>query len=412
MDIRKGQRLALLDVVGNASVFQVSLEIGGIAVDFACFGLDSGQRLANDAYMTFFNQPKTPCGSVELTAQNQGAAVFECRLGHLPYSIDRLVFTATVDGDGSLNAVANGALTFLANQHEHARFAFTGQDFLDEKAVMVGELYRKDGGWRFAANGQGFNGGLAALVQHFGGVVAETEPTAKSKVPLEKKIAETAPKLVSLAKKATLSLEKHRLTDIVARAGLVLDASGSMRRQYQEGKVQSVIDRLLPLAVHFDDDGALDIWAFSSKVKSLPPATVGNYADYIDSTERGWKNWGLMSVNNEPAVIKQAIAHFKDSQLPVFIIFISDGGISKNSEIKKLLTEAAALPIFWQFVGIGGHNYGVLEKLDTMTGRIVDNCGFFALDHLDSVSEQELYDLLLGEFPLWLKAARQRGIVN
>lgn len=412
MDIRKGQRLTLSELIGATAVFQVELTVTGGYVDFACFGLDAGQKLADDAYMTFFNQPKTPCGAVDLVSQQPDSAVFSCQLERLPSKIDRLVFTAAIGAEQTMAAIGTGQLVIQHAGRPLAQFAFSGQDFRDEKAVMIGEIYRKDGAWRFAANGQGFNGGLAALVAHFGGVVAEPAPApASGKPSLEKKIAATAPQLVNLAKKATLSLQKHRLTDIVARVGLVLDASGSMAKQYHTGKVQAVIDRLLPLAVHFDDDGALDVWAFSTQVKVLPPATLGNFADYIAATDRGWRHWGLMSTNNEPAVIRQVIAHYQNSPLPVLVIFVSDGGVNQNAEIKKLLTEAAALPIFWQFVGIGGRQYGVLEKLDTMTGRIVDNCGFFALDHLDSVSEQQLYDLLLGEFPLWLTAARQKGVL-
>jgi tellurite resistance protein TerA len=56
----------------------------------------------------------------------------------------------------------------LNNGAEAARFRFQGSDFGPEKAILVAELYRKDG-WRFAAIGQGFAGGLSALLKHFGG---------------------------------------------------------------------------------------------------------------------------------------------------------------------------------------------------------------------------------------------------
>jgi hypothetical protein len=46
-----------------------------------------------------------------------------------------------------------------------------------------------------------------------------------------------------------------------------------------------------------------------------------------------------------------------------------------------------------------------------MGGRVVDNCGFFALDDLNSVSEQELYDRLLSEFLLWLNTAKNKHII-
>jgi stress response protein SCP2 len=417
VNISKGQRVALtslFETPAQADYFQIGLSVSGNkeTIDFACFGLDSQQKLSDDAYMTFFNQPKTPCAAVELSTPTGDLSGFICQLAKLPAKIDKLVFTAAVDGSQSMRQIANGHLRFLIAGKEVARFAFAGSDFQDEKAVMLGELYRKDGAWRFNAIGQGFNGGLAELVRYFGAEVNDElyAPVALPKLSLEKKLA-SSPQLISLAKKATLSLEKHHLTDTIARVGLVLDASGSMMSQYRIGKVQEVIERLLPLAVHFDDDGELDVWAFSRKVLELPPATLRNHADFIDTVKGGWRNWDMMSINNEPEVIKAVIKHYKTTLLPVFVIFISDGGVSQNKIIKELLTNAAHLPIFWQFVGIGGRNYGVLEQLDTMAGRIVDNCGFFALDDLYSVSEQALYDRLLSEFPLWLKEAKNKHIL-
>ena len=47
-------------------------------------------------------------------------------------------------------------------------FPLSAKQFDKQKAVMLGELYLKDV-WRFSAIGQGFNGGLSALLKHFGG---------------------------------------------------------------------------------------------------------------------------------------------------------------------------------------------------------------------------------------------------
>ena len=43
---------------------------------------------------------------------------------------------------------------------------------------------------------------------------------------------------------------------------------------------------------------------------------------------------------------------------------------------------------------------------------MVDNCNFFSLDRIDSVSDERLYELLLEEFPDWLKAAKQHQIIE
>ena len=415
MQLRRGQRLPLtaLTPLLIAKPFRISLTIAGMAsdVDYACFGLDAQGKLSDERYMVFYNQPESPCNAIKIGQSNNGSVAFDCYLADLPTSIERLVFTAVLNGTAVMGQIHDSYLRLAVDGEDAGCFAFSGADFQDEKAVMLGEIYRKTDDWRFCAIGQGFAGGLAALVQHFGGEIADEPVQAPLVLSLEKKIAGVAPKLVDLAKKVTVSLVKHRLAATVARIGLVLDASGSMRAQYGQGKVQQLIDRLLPLAVHFDDDGVLDVWAFSHKPIILPPATLQNYADYIVSAQNGWRHWGMMGANNEPAVIEQVIRYYKSTDLPVFIIFISDGGVSQNAAIKKLLVDAASLPLFWQFVGIGGRNYGVLEKLDTLSGRIVDNCGFFALDDIDSISEQALYDRLLSEFPLWLEAAKFRHII-
>lgn len=234
---------------------------------------------------------------------------------------------------------------------------------------------------------------------------------------LIKTCADQNPKLVDLAKKASVSLIKKDLTDIKANVIVVLDASGSMYHQYRKGHVQQVLDRLVPLATHFDSDGVLDCWAFASNFKCLTPITLKNVNGYL--TSEGLKtdgsNIGIGCSNNEPLVITDVIDTYLKSgtTLPTYVIFITDGGIGSQTsqQIESQLKEASKLGIFWQFVGIGGSNYGILERLDDMPGRIVDNCDFFSISSLDSVTTTELYDSLLNEFPQWLKDAKSKGVI-
>jgi tellurite resistance protein TerA len=183
----KGQRLALSGLV-TGNVVQLGLASAGVPLDFACFGLDAAGKLSDERYMTFFNQPRTPCGGVEAAAPSGDAAGFSYQLERLPVSIDRLVVTAAIDGDATMAQLGSGYLRLLDGGRELARFAYAGADFAQEKAVMLGEFYRKDGGWRFMAVGQGFNGGLDALVAHFGGEVAQAvaEPAPAPKISLSK----------------------------------------------------------------------------------------------------------------------------------------------------------------------------------------------------------------------------------
>lgn len=415
MQINQGQRVPLSNLIpGHLLTLTVSIQ-SPLTIDIACFGVDAQGKLSDDRYMVFFNQPATPCGSVKLS----GSGDFQLNLAGLPASIERLVFTASIDGAGAMRDI--GASTFTIKSptgDTAATCAFSGTTFAAEKAIMVADIYRKNGEWRLASNLQGFNEGLDALVKHFGGEVADAPavaPAPTSTVSLEKKIAAAAPHLVSLAKKAQVSLEKAKLTHVKARVALVLDASGSMNSQYSKGRVQEVVNRLLPLAVHFDDDGAIDCWAFAAKPQKLSEITLANHKDFIVTDNGGWRGWSVGSrINDEPKVMEQVIAYYQKTgdRTPVYVLFISDGGVHENRKITKLMVEAAKLPVFWQFVGVGGRGYGILEKLDDMDGRVVDNCSFFALDDLHQISEEQLYDQLMEEFPSWIKEATAKGILG
>jgi stress response protein SCP2 len=91
-----------------------------------------------------------------LPSTGKDSTTFQIDLALLPASIDRLVITAAIDGTGTMNQLRDGSyLRFIANGQESSRFNFSGKDFAEEKALMLGELYRKNGEWRFCAVAQG-----------------------------------------------------------------------------------------------------------------------------------------------------------------------------------------------------------------------------------------------------------------
>jgi stress response protein SCP2 len=387
----------------------------GVEADATAYLLTAAGKVRGDQDMVFYNQPEGAGGAVRLTAQGNPAAFF-ADLPKMPAEIARILFCLTLDGGARFGVLADARIRVESGG---AALSFRpDRAGAIEAAMILGELYRRDGGWKFRAVGQGFDGGLAPLARSFGIMVDEAAPApppapAATSVSLEKRVADKAPQLVNLAKTAAVSLEKNRLATAKAQVALVLDTTGSMTQRYLTGTVQAVVDRILPLAVHFDDDGALDVWAYAEKPGRLTPITLDNVRDYIAREGGGWRKWPLGGrYNDEPAVIRPLMDAYARSALPTYIVFISDGGVSRNREIEALLREAASLPIFWQFVGIGGRNYGVFEKLDTMAGRVVDNCNFFALDDLSDVTDAELYDRLLGEFPMWLQEARRAGVLR
>lgn len=416
--LMRGQKIKLATLT-SATNLEIGLAVAaplGMSFDISCFGVDAQEQLSDDRYFIFYNQKTTPCGGLSAIGTGNGDQErFQLNLLRLPSTIYKLVFTMTVDGEGNMAQLKEGYLRLRDGRNELARFLFRGTDFQTEKAVIVGEIYRKDS-WRLAAVGQGFNGGLSALLQHFGGQESAAPPPRSTRlVSLEKRIEKEAPQLVSLAKTLTVSLEKKKLQDVTAKVALVLDASGSMISQYERGDLQLVVEKVVPIATHFDDDGELDTWAFADKAHALSAVTIKNVKGYVSNEWGGWRQWMNRlnaAINNEPAVMAQVIKFYQRSPLPAYVIFLSDGGVGYNAQIEKLLIESSKYPIFWQFVGLGGSNYGILEHFDTMRGRVVDNCNFFALDDIHRISNSELYDRLLNEFPDWLKAARVKAIVR
>lgn len=434
----RGQKIKLSDLADLTQpvILEVQLD-APFSVDTASFGLDGQYRLSDERYMTFYNQPVTPCNAVRLVASEANTSRFQIELSKANPKIEHFVFTLAIDGQGTMAQLKQSKISlFNAQGKQIADFEVTGRIFQQERALMLLEIYRKDHIWRLAAVAQGFNEGLDALIRHFGGEVAEdnsspTEtkpslpqsatPAPASTIDLKKKIAlEKAEKtgsqaIVDLTKKSMIQLEKNNLLAVQARVALVLDASGSMDNQYKRGDVQKVVDRLMPLAINFDNDGSFECWAFAQKTTQLDDVTLNNASNFINTAQRGWRNWSVGARYNEeiPAIeaVIQYYSQFKDN-LPVYVLFISDGGVGNAKQMQRILSNAAKLPLFWQFVGIGGRNYGVLEKLDDMTGRVVDNCNFFALDTITSIPDEKLYELLLEEFPDWLKQASLKNIIG
>lgn len=423
--------------------FEAHFVAHGLALDLASFALDANGQLVGEPYMTFFNQPATPCGGVRvgngLVAGQAGAQGFVFELARLPASVERVVITASIDGSGVMAQLQSGYLRLQAGGDEFVRFAFTGADFASERALMVGEIYRRNGEWRFMAVGQGFDGGLDVLVRHFGGAVeaapAPVPRPASSGVNLEKRLQQQAPQLVSLVKSATVSLQKVGLQAHRAKVCLVLDISGSMGALYRRGLVQQFAERILALGCKFDDDGEIDVFLFGRNVHHVDAMGLANFSGFVQRTIARHPLEGDTRYGAALEAVRRF--YFPDGQggerrapqragLPVYVMFVTDGGTSDQAMAERQVRWSSHEAIFWQFMGIGkgrksksrklasfaDSDFPFLESLDELPGRLVDNANYFSVASPDDYSDADLYDLLMTEYPDWLKAARGAGILN
>lgn len=233
-----------------------------------------------------------------------------------------------------------------------------------------------------------------------------------------RKIEETAPALVSLYKSAAISLRKHGLEGGRAAVYLVLDYSGSMRPYYEDGSVQALADRVLGLSAHLDDDGRVPVVFFSTEVDAVEEISLAGHEGRVTAIAAGLGHMGKTAYD---AAMEAVIDHYLDSgsSAPALVIFQTDGGPLNKVATERYLCKAARLPLFWQFVGFGNtrsSQFDFLRRLDELpvpAARVVDNAGYFhAGPDPRAVTDAELYDRLLGEFPAWLAAARAAGIVR
>lgn len=228
-------------------------------------------------------------------------------------------------------------------------------------------------------------------------------------------LAKRAPGLIDLNKKAAISLEKHSLSGVSAAVYLVGDHSGSMRQHYSTGAVQQLAERVLAAAVEFDDDGSIPVILFDSIAHPAVEVSIDDYQGSIDRAKDAAGHWGT---TDYAAAMRAVINHYKASgaTAPAFVVFQTDGSPDNRRAAEKLLCEASTLPIFWQFIGFGNDSFEFLRKLDDLAvpaKRAVDNAGFFAAgSNPQAMSAEDLYDNLMNEFPSWLRAARQQGIVQ
>ncbi|GAA0514340.1 VWA domain-containing protein [Deinococcus depolymerans] len=418
LTLQTGQKARLSDL--GSGTLSVTARVTGPApeYDLILFGLDDHDRLSDDRYMVFYNQPRSPEGALTLQGRAPGEQTFTADLNALPAGVRRLSLAATVDGGATFAQIDHADVTLRMDGVPVASYRVTGQDFQQERAVMLLDVYHRDV-WRVWAVGQGFNGGLDALVRHFGGEVADTPAPPAAPVNLRKerqrvlleKAEATSPHLVSLIKTANVSLEKRGLGEALYRVNLVLDISGSMSREYRSGAVQALAERALALAARLDDDGQVDVYLFGIRAHRAGSLSLDNARGFVDrlnvKLEAGTHYSPVMQLVREDA--RQA-----GGTTPTLVLFITDGGSSNRDAVIRQMTDASHEPIFWKFMGIdqGGVNFNFLEKLDDLRGRAVDNADFFSVPAPITIPDAPLFDLLVNELDTWQAAARAARILR
>ena len=187
VSLLKGQKVDLTK--GNPGLSKIMVGLGwdtnkydggfDFDLDAAAFLLNAGGKVNADSDFIFYNNKLHESGAVEhmgdnLTGEGEGDdEVINVDLSKIPANVDKIDFTVTIHEAEqrcqNFGQVSNAYIRVVndANGTELIRFDL-GEDFSVETAIVVGELYRNGGEWKFNAIGAGFSGGLAALCRNFG----------------------------------------------------------------------------------------------------------------------------------------------------------------------------------------------------------------------------------------------------
>ncbi len=186
ISLTKGQKIDLTK--GNPGLSKILVGLGwdvnkydggsAFDLDASAFLLNANGKLQDPKDMVFFNNLKHSSGSVihtgdNLTGEGEGDdEQIKVDLSKIPASVEKIDFTVTIyEADSrkqNFGQVSNAFIRIVdeSNGKELIRYDL-GEDFSVETAVVVGELYRHSGEWKFSAIGSGFKGGLQALRNNF-----------------------------------------------------------------------------------------------------------------------------------------------------------------------------------------------------------------------------------------------------
>lgn len=189
INLSKGQKISLSKEDPSLSKIIVGLGwdtnkySGGYDFDLAasCFELGANDKVTKDTDFIFYKNLDSTDGAIHHTGDDRTGGNSDdgddeqiiVDLTKVPDNIQKIAFTATIyDADKrnqNFGQVSN-AYVRLVNESTGAEVVRynLGEDFSIETAIVICEVYKHNGEWKFNAVGAGFSGGLAALCKNYG----------------------------------------------------------------------------------------------------------------------------------------------------------------------------------------------------------------------------------------------------
>lgn len=187
VNLTKGQKVDITK--GNSGLNNIVIGLGwdinkyddntSFDLDASAFILNSSGKVRCDEDMVFFNNSIGANGAVKHSGDNRTGEgegddeQIKIDISKLPADVDKIAFVITIHKADERNqnfGQVNNSYVRVINEskaEEMVRYDL-GEDFSIETALIVGELYKHNNEWKFAAVGRGYQGGLKSICNDFG----------------------------------------------------------------------------------------------------------------------------------------------------------------------------------------------------------------------------------------------------
>ncbi|MBY9080093.1 TerD family protein [Paenibacillus sp. HN-1] len=187
INLSKGQKIDLTKT--NPGLSKITVGLGwdtnkydggkDFDLDVSVFLADANGKVNKESNFIFFNNKQNENGSVVHTGDNRTGEgegddeQIQIDLASVPADVEKIAFTITIyeaeHRNQNFGQVSRSYVRIVndVNNEELIRFDL-GEDFSIETGVVVGELYRNAGEWKFSAIGSGYKDGLAGLTRDYG----------------------------------------------------------------------------------------------------------------------------------------------------------------------------------------------------------------------------------------------------
>lgn len=187
IQLKKGQKIDLTK--GNPGLKHIRLGLGwdtnmfdggdDFDLDVSLFMVGKSGKVEQDEDFIFYNNLKHPSEAVEHLGDNRtgdGDGDDEEILvdfSKMPDRIEKIAVTVTIyeakERRQNFGQVNNSYVRVVNSDNEEELLRYDlGEEFSIETAIVVCEIYRHHGEWKFSAVGSGFEGGLEALCRSYG----------------------------------------------------------------------------------------------------------------------------------------------------------------------------------------------------------------------------------------------------